>query len=86
MGLADGIPEEIQEDLESSLKDTMLYYSGTSKALYSNRVSYVFDLKGPSMTIDTACSSSLVAFDTAVTDLRLGKFFIFVLIFVLISI
>ncbi|KAI9367734.1 beta-ketoacyl synthase, partial [Aspergillus egyptiacus] len=32
--------------------------SGTSRAMLSNRVSWFFDLRGPSFALDTACSSS----------------------------
>ncbi len=35
--------------------------SGFSMKMLSNRISYTFDLKGPSISIDTAYSSSLVA-------------------------
>jgi acyl transferase domain-containing protein len=75
MGMPDGIPEEIQPDLTSSLRESFLYYPGNAKTMYSNRVSFVFDFKGPSMAIDTACSSSMVALDVAVTDLRTSKAF-----------
>ncbi|KAK9413262.1 hypothetical protein SUNI508_02461 [Seiridium unicorne] len=47
--------------------------TGISRALISNRVSYVFDWSGPSMTIDTACSSSLVTVHLAVQSLRSGE-------------
>jgi acyl transferase domain-containing protein/acyl carrier protein len=35
--------------------------SGGAQSIAANRISYVFDLRGPSFAVDTACSSSLVA-------------------------
>ena len=34
---------------------------GNAHSIAANRLSYVFDLKGPSLAVDTACSSSLYA-------------------------
>ncbi|KAF5648995.1 polyketide synthase [Fusarium sp. NRRL 52700] len=47
--------------------------TGTSKSILSNRVSYYFDLRGPSVTMDTACSSSLAALHFAAQSLRSGE-------------
>ncbi|GFE86020.1 SDR family NAD(P)-dependent oxidoreductase [Steroidobacter agaridevorans] len=47
--------------------------TGSSLAIIANRLSYFFDLSGPSMLIDTACSSSLVALHTAVQSLHAGE-------------
>ncbi|CAI7573351.1 unnamed protein product [Penicillium crustosum] len=44
--------------------------TGCAASLQSNRISYFFDLRGPSITVDTACSSSLVALHYAVQSLR----------------
>lgn len=50
-------------------------YSGTSNssAIASNRISYSFNLTGPSLSVDTACSSSLVAVHLAVNSLKNGE-------------
>lgn len=39
----------------------------------ANRVSYHFDLRGPSLAVDTACSSSLTALHLAVESVRRGE-------------
>ncbi|CAG7949237.1 unnamed protein product [Penicillium olsonii] len=47
--------------------------TGTGPALLSNRISWFFNLKGPSLTIDTACSSSLTALHVASQSIRNGE-------------
>ncbi len=46
---------------------------GTSSCAIANRISYDFDLRGPSVTIDTACSGSLVAVHLACRSLWNGE-------------
>lgn len=57
------------DDLASFSAHTM---TGNTLSIAANRLSYVFDLHGPSMAIDTACSSSLVALHQACNALRTG--------------
>jgi len=47
--------------------------TGIISSIAANRISYVFDLHGPSISMDTACSSSLVAFHQACQAIRSGE-------------
>ena len=47
--------------------------SGGAHSIVANRLSYFFDLRGPSIAVDTACSSSLVALHMACRSLRNGE-------------
>ncbi|KAL4811864.1 hypothetical protein BDW67DRAFT_189235 [Aspergillus spinulosporus] len=47
--------------------------SGTSRAMLANRISWFYDLRGPSFALDTACSSSLYALHLACQSLQAGE-------------
>ncbi len=49
------------------------FMTGNALSILSNRLTNVFDLRGPAETIDTACSSSLVALDAACRALAEGR-------------
>ncbi|KAI4220335.1 MAG: hypothetical protein LQ349_008111, partial [Xanthoria aureola] len=46
--------------------------TGTAGCMASNRLSYFYNLSGPSITVDTACSSSMAALHQAVRALQHG--------------
>jgi acyl transferase domain-containing protein/thioesterase domain-containing protein/acyl carrier protein len=47
--------------------------TGNALSIAANRLSYIFDLHGPSAAVDTACSSSSLAIHLAVESLRRGE-------------
>jgi acyl transferase domain-containing protein len=47
--------------------------TGIGPAIIANRISYLFDLKGPSVSVDTGCSGGLVAIHQACQSLRTGE-------------
>ena len=49
------------------------FMTGNTLSVLSNRISYIYDLRGPSFTVDTACSSSLVAFAEAQAAISSGR-------------
>lgn len=55
--------------------DTIGRYTaiGVGTSMLANRISYVFDLQGPSQVLDTACSSSLYCLHNAVQALMCGE-------------
>jgi len=53
-------------------QQSMWHSTGCGDAMLSNRLSWFYDMKGPSFSIDTACSSSMVALHYACRDLQDG--------------
>ncbi|KAL3259207.1 hypothetical protein ABHI18_005413 [Aspergillus niger] len=47
--------------------------TGKASAILANRISWFYNLRGPSVTINTACSGSLVALHLACESLRTGE-------------
>jgi acyl transferase domain-containing protein/thioesterase domain-containing protein len=60
-------------ELRKSVGLFLLRHTGNDKDFLSTRVSYLLDLKGPSMGIQTACSTSLVAVHVAAQSLLSGE-------------
>jgi polyketide synthase PksN len=47
--------------------------AGNSHSILANRISYLFNLRGPSAPLDTACSSSLIALHRAIESIHTGS-------------
>lgn len=47
--------------------------TSTSPSIQANRLSWYFDLRGPSIHVNTACSSSMITMDLACQSLRSGQ-------------
>jgi acyl transferase domain-containing protein/glutamate-1-semialdehyde aminotransferase len=71
-GVYVGISTSDYSSLQFQKPEFIDAYAGTgnSHCIAANRISYFFDLRGPSFSVDTACSSSLVALHLAVRALR----------------
>ncbi|BDD06935.1 SDR family NAD(P)-dependent oxidoreductase [Aureibacter tunicatorum] len=64
---------DIQASSEQKDKISAHVPMGVSLTSIANRLSYVYDLKGPSVTLDTACSSSLVGVHLACNSIWNGE-------------
>jgi len=60
----------LETDYATAPKSTAL---GTATTMFANRISYFFNVHGPSISVDTACSSSLTALDMACDSIRSGR-------------
>jgi len=60
-------------ELVASVGFFLLRHTGNDKDFLTTRVSYCFDLRGPSLAVQTACSTSLVAIHLACQSLLSGE-------------
>ncbi len=76
-GVFIGISTSDYADIQSTIHDMRSVdahtATGGASSIAANRISYCFDLKGPSMSVDTACSSSLVAVHLACRSIWQGE-------------
>lgn len=71
LGHSDDFGENYKDIIDS--EDTLITsisMVGNIKSIIASRISYLLNLKGPSMLVNTACSSSLVALHLACQSLR----------------
>ena len=54
-------------------RESVYYPTGTNPSIIASRISYHYDLRGPSWVANTACSSSLLAIHYACKDIEAGR-------------
>ncbi|KAI1176830.1 hypothetical protein F4777DRAFT_233829 [Nemania sp. FL0916] len=59
----------VSKDPDAAPRQTV---TGTATSILANRISWYFNLRGPSVHVDTACSSGLVALDLACQAMHSG--------------
>ncbi|MCL9781786.1 alpha/beta fold hydrolase [Vibrio sp. S4M6] len=60
-------------DGQRTPENSLFMATGNAASISANRISYHYDLQGPSLVIDTACSSSLAGLDVACRYLKEGR-------------
>jgi acyl transferase domain-containing protein len=68
----------MNRDLSFGLNDASHEFNnfvvtGIAASIVANRISYHFDIRGPSMTVDTACSSALVSIHLGSQAIKSGE-------------
>jgi len=68
----------MNRDLTLGLNDashefTNFVVTGMASSVVANRISYHFDIRGPSITVDTACSSALVSIHLGSQAIKSGE-------------
>jgi 3-oxoacyl-(acyl-carrier-protein) synthase/acyl carrier protein len=64
---------QIQQYRESNGNVDLFQITGSALSIIANRISYFYNLKGPSMVLDSACSSSLLSIHEACQSIRSGE-------------
>ena len=72
-GVFVGISSSDYAQLQPHRQMSVYWGTGNAHSIAANRLSYLLDLRGPSLAVDTACSSSLVAVHQAVHSLQRGE-------------
>ncbi|XP_013860873.1 phenolphthiocerol synthesis polyketide synthase type I Pks15/1 [Austrofundulus limnaeus] len=73
-GVYIGLMNRDYEMIRNNNSDSITHFNGTGTAMSmaANKISFIFNLTGPSFVLDSACSSSLVALHVACQAIKQG--------------